>query len=65
MVFAFVAGAGGIYVWRMLPETRGATLAEVQRLLETGTSSAETFLQRVARFSFLSCVVAEVVCARR
>ena len=40
MVFAFVAGAGGIYVWRMLPETRGATLAEVQRLLETGTSSA-------------------------
>jgi hypothetical protein len=44
VVFAIVAGAGGVYVWRMLPETRGATLAEVQRLLESETSSAPSSL---------------------
>lgn len=38
VVFAVIAGAGGVYVWRMLPETRGATLAEVQRLLENKSS---------------------------
>jgi len=38
VVFAAVSGAGGMYVWRMLPETRGATLSEVQRLLESKVS---------------------------
>ena len=33
LVFAAVAAAGGLYVFRVLPETRGATLAEVQQLL--------------------------------
>ena len=42
VVFAAVSGAGGVYVWRMLPETRGATLSEVQRLLETKVSGMIT-----------------------
>lgn len=40
LVFASVAAAGGVYVYRVLPETRGATLAEVQQLLKPTSAGA-------------------------
>lgn len=30
LVFAFVALCSGVYVWALLPETKGKTLSEVQ-----------------------------------
>ena len=42
LVFASVAAAGGVYVYRVLPETRGASLAEVQELLKPRNAGAHT-----------------------
>jgi hypothetical protein len=33
LVFASVAAVAGVYVWRVLPETRGRALDDVQALL--------------------------------
>lgn len=40
LVFAAIAAAGGVYVYMVLPETRGATLAEVQQLLKPAVAGA-------------------------
>ena len=60
-MFAVIAGAGGVYVWRMLPETRGRTLAEVQRLLESEPSCAPSYLlrYRAATLRHHACMTAE------
>lgn len=42
LVFAGVAFAGGAYVWQALPETKGKTLADVQKLLAPPAATAAT-----------------------
>lgn len=40
-VFAVVAAAGGLYVARAVPETKGRTLEEIQKLLRPGNAALQ------------------------
>ena len=64
LVFAIIAAAGGMYVYRVLPETRGVALAEVQHLLNpesTGIPSPALLASHLWSCARLRhCVVTEM-----